>query len=150
MFRSIRWGLAGLLVATVPGALPGAGPTARLSAVGNAVSVPEGASAAPAASAAAAAAGAAAPSSESIQMSAPPVPADDGNLFAGSDNGELKSQAVNRDESDVAGDASVDELALRDDPSDTSGLSTLIVLGGLMTIVGLGLFTLRWRARRLG
>ncbi len=73
------------------------------------------------------------------------MPADYGNLFSGSDSGDLKSQGANRD---LAGDASSDELAVREGAS--SGLPTLVLLGGLMTIAGLGLFTLRWRARRLG
>jgi len=151
-------GLAGLLVATVPGALPGSGDSATLSTVGNAIPAPAagGASAAPLAPgpaeapdafASAAAAAAAAPSTESVQVSAAPSLAEDGSLFSGSDDRDLASQTTKRDLSDTAGAASEDELALRDGPS---GWSTLLVPGGLLTIVGLGLFALRWSTRRAG
>ena len=46
--------------------------------------------------------------------------------------------------SDIAGDGSL--LALRD---DASGLSAVFVLAGALLIAGLGLFALRWSARRL-
>ncbi len=148
-------GLAGLLVATVPGALPGSGASATLSTVGNAVPAPAagGASAAPLASQdaetpdASAAAAVGAPSTESVQVSAAPSPVDDSSLFSGNDDRDLASQTTKRDLSDTAGDLSTDELALRYDPS---GWSTLFVLGGLATIVGVGLFAMRWTSRRLG
>ncbi len=38
------------------------------------------------------------------------------------------------------------DAALRD---DTSGFSVLFVVGGALLIAGLGLFALRWSARRL-
>ena len=141
-------GLAGLLVATVPGALPGFGVTATLSTVGSGRSADESVSAAPAASAAPEAAGAAAPSSESLQMSAPPVPADDGNLFGGSDSGDLKSQGADRD---LAGDSAAEERysELATGESSSRGVPMLVLGGGLMSIVGLGLFALRWKARHL-
>ena len=44
----------------------------------------------------------------------------------------------------MAGDAGL--FSIRD---DASGLSLLIVLAGIMLIIGLGLFGLRWSARRL-
>lgn len=145
-------GLAGLLVATVPGALPGAfqgsAGSATLSTVGRATSGDESVSAAPAASAAPEAAGAAAPSSESLQMSAPPVPPDDGNLFGGSDSGDLKSQGADRD---LAGDSAAEERAaeLAVVESSSRGVPMLVLGGGLLLIVGLGLFALRWKARPL-
>ena len=145
-------GLAGLLVATVPGALPGAlqgsAVSGALSTVGSARSADESVSAEPAASAAPAAPGAAAPSSESLQMSAPPVPADDGNLFGGSDSGDLKSQGAERD---LAGDSAAEERLseVATGESSSRGVPMLVLGGGLMSIVGLGLFALRWKARHL-
>jgi hypothetical protein len=38
------------------------------------------------------------------------------------------------------------DSALRD---DTTGFSALLVVGGVLLIAGLGLFTLRWSGRRL-
>jgi hypothetical protein len=127
-------GLAGLLVATVPTFSMGAGGAAQSaterSAVENAV---------PAASAApSAAASAEAYSTEQTGMEAPagaggaePVATADGGVFSGAEPGVT----------DIAGD-----LAIRD---DASGLSVLFVLAGVLLIAGLGLFGLRWSARRL-
>ena len=147
-------GLAGLLVATVPGALPGSGASATLSTVGNAMPAPAGggASAAPLAPGVAeapdaSAAAAAAPSTESVQASAAPSLAEDGSLFSGSGDRDLAAEATKNAQSDTAGALSEDELAVRDGPS---GWSTLLVLGGLLTVVGLGLFALRWSTRRSG
>ncbi|MEO6207197.1 MAG: hypothetical protein ABIP77_04505 [Candidatus Limnocylindrales bacterium] len=146
-------GLAGLLVATVPGALPGSAGATAPSTAGGAASADEGVSAAPGASTAPAApeaAGAAAPSGASLQMSAPPpVPTDDGTLFSGSDSSDLKSQGADRD---LAGDPAPEKRAaeLAAGENSSPGVSMIILLGGLMSILGLGLFALRWRARRLG
>jgi hypothetical protein len=128
-------GLAGLLVATVPTLYMGAGgaasgPSEVLAPVGNAL---------PAASAApSAAASMEAYSSERIGMEAPagaggaePADSVDGGVFSGAEPGVT----------DIAGD-----LAIRD---DATGLSALFVLGGVLLIAGLGLFGLRWSARRL-
>lgn len=128
-------GLAGLLVASVPTLYMGAGgaasaPSEVLAPVGNAL---------PAASAApSAAASMEAYSSERIGMEAPagaggaePAESVDGGVFSGAEPGVT----------DIAGD-----LAIRD---DATGLSVLFVLGGVLLIAGLGLFGLRWSARRL-
>jgi hypothetical protein len=62
---------------------------------------------------------------------AEPVATADGGVFSGAEPGVT----------DIAGD-----LAIRD---DASGLSVLFVLAGVLLIAGLGLFGLRWSARRL-
>ncbi len=61
-------------------------------------------------------------------------------VFAGGNPDELGSAGGR----DIAGDGSL--LALRD---DASGLSAVFVLAGTLLIAGLGLFALRWSARRL-
>ncbi len=66
-------------------------------------------------------------------------------VFSGADEGDAKSSDPgSRTDSE---DAPIDALAIRD---DESGLSTLFVLAGILLIIGLGLFGLRWTARRLG
>ena len=130
-------GLVGLLVGTVPGAFSfssGAGPT--LSAVGNSV----GAAAAPAAAASGAAA-----STESLTVTTPPPSVDNGGVFEGGDSGDRPAVT------NAAPQAGVDapntaEAAIRD---DSSGLSVLLVVAGALLILGLGLFALRWTARRI-
>ena len=62
---------------------------------------------------------------------AAPAESVDGGVFSGAEPGVT----------DIAGD-----LAIRD---DATGLSVLFVLGGVLLIAGLGLFGLRWSARRL-
>lgn len=129
-------GLAGLLVATVPTAFIGTIQSDRvLSTVGNAI--PNAAAPAPSA-APSAAASMEANSTERMSMEAPagagggqPAESVDGGVFSGAEPGVT----------DIAGD-----LAIRD---DTTGLSVLFVLGGVLLIAGLGLFGLRWSARRL-
>ena len=128
-------GIAGLLVATVPsmsglgGAATGAAPEV-LSTVGNAIPAPAAASAAPRAEATHLYGLSAAPTSET---------AGGGEVFSG-DDGAL--EAERQDAGDMAGDASI-----RD---DATGLSTLVVVAATLLIAGLGLFALRWSARRLG
>ncbi len=67
-------------------------------------------------------------------------------MFSGADEGDAAKSAEPGSRTD-SGDAPIDALAIRD---DASGLSTLIVVAGILLIIGLGLFGLRWTARRLG
>jgi hypothetical protein len=115
-------GLAGLLVATVPGGLSmGSG---------------AGASAAPAE---APAAGAPA-SPESLQLSAAPAATvDDGGVFSGSDSGD-PAPTTDRTTTQPA----PAEVATPDDQD-----ATLLTIGGLLTLAGLGLFALRRSAQSL-
>lgn len=139
-------GIAGLLVATIPGALPGSGASV-LSTVGAPVGG-AGAAAAPASAAPASAAPAAAASIESLQASPPAAsPVDDGGVFSGGDSGDPAQSARTGDERDTAAASRAEDVPVRD---DTSGFSTLLVFAGLITIVGLGLFAIRWSNRRLG
>ena len=163
-------GIAGLLFATVPGALSGmsgdaaAGPQS-LSTVGAPVQGAGGG--APAASARAAAS--AAPAAEAASgapaasrdaalapATAAPVPAEsvdkylystepgseitgEGGVFSG--DGE-DSAAQRQDAAEMALEA-----AIRD---DATGASALAVVAATLLLAGLGLFALRWTARRLG
>jgi hypothetical protein len=145
-------GIVGLLVATVPSIAGSGGASATLSTVGAPV---EGgiaggapaASAAPSAAAAAPSAAAPAPSLEGEVYATERVTAqaepgvselDQESTFSGA--GEAGTDGGR----DVAGDGSL--LSVRD---DGSGLSVLFVVAGVMLIAGLGLFLLRWTARRL-
>ena len=146
-------GLAGLIVATLPSVLSGGASTAgTLSNVGSAISSDQGgfvgnegavapaASAAPAESAAASADIAAQPYATGRFATTGEPDASrvaEGEVFTGAE--ELDSGGR-----DITGDASA--LSIRD---DTSGLSVLFVVAGVMLIAGLGLFLLRWSARRL-
>jgi len=120
-------GLAGLLVATLP-SMYGSGGSAILSTVGAPIE-----QAAPAAGEGYGA--------DRLSMGAEPAAstADEG-LFAGGNPDELDSSS----QRDVTGDVSL--FSLRD---DASGLSAMFVLAGTLLIAGLGLFALRWSARRL-
>jgi hypothetical protein len=138
-------GLAGLLVVTVPtmslgGGTSGAAPE-TLSDVGGPI---EQAAPAPAASAAA-------PSDSAAVASAGEGYAtervSDGAAAAGGEPGDTGVfTGANPDEltPDITGDAGL--LAIRD---DSSGPSVLLVVAGILLIAGLGLFGLRWSARRL-
>jgi hypothetical protein len=127
-------GLVGLLIGTVPGAMSLSGSTtATLSTVGNAVGNAVGAGgAAPAASA------------ESLTVTTPPPSVDDGGVFSGGDNGD-RPAVTNAAPQAGAEATGVADAAIRD---DSSGLSVLIVVAGALLILGLGLFALRWSARR--
>jgi hypothetical protein len=135
-------GIAGLLVATVPtmsgmgGVTAGAAPEV-LSTVGNAVPAPAAASAAPAAS------GVRGLDTEIYGVSAAPTSetTGGGEVFFG-DDGDGLLEAQRQDADDMAREA-----ALRD---DGTGLSTLLIVALTLLIAGLGLFALRWTARRLG
>jgi len=131
-------GIAGLLLATIPTAFSGAGGATSdtLSAVGEAVPMPAPASAAPAASAAAAPAAQATdldrfgsvPTSETTEG---------GEVFTGDDgDGALEARL----------DAAATLQAIRD---DATGRSAILVAAVTLLIAGLGLFLLRWSARRL-
>jgi hypothetical protein len=120
-------GLAGLLVAALP-SMYGSGGSAILSTVG----APVG-QAAPAAGEAY--------GSDRLSMGAEPgASAAPEGVFAGGNPDELDSSG----QRDVTGDVSL--FSLRD---DASGLSAMFVLAGTLLIAGLGLFALRWSARRL-
>ena len=131
-------GVAGLLLAGFSTFYIGGSTQAVLSTVGSPIEQ-EAPEAAPVASAAPAAGGAPAASTAASQaygtdrlhMSVDPGASDeaDGGVFAGSD---------------IAGEEG--PIALRD---DASGLSAMFVVAGTLLLVGLGLFALRWSARRL-
>jgi len=122
-------GLAGLLAATIPTVLPlGSGAGAAPSDASREVS----------------AAASAAASAESLAMSAAPSPADDGEVFNGTDSSD-PAPAATPNVGDTAA-LPAEEIAVREDPS---GVSTLAVIAGLLVIIGLSLFALRWSARRL-
>lgn len=122
-------GLAGVIVATLPGTFGSGGQSA----------LPADAArqeqAAPAAGA---------PNPELFSMTAGPD-------TAGSPDGvgfQEGQPGVTREDqggSDAASD--LRSAAIRD---DVTGLSTLLVLGGVLIILGMGLFGLRWTARRFG
>jgi hypothetical protein len=120
-------GIAGLLVAALPSMYDAGGGQAVLSTVGAAVE-----QAAPAAGEAY--------GSDRLSTSAEPGASTDEGVFAGGNTEELNSSG----ERDVAGDGSL--FSLRD---DASGLSAVFVLAGTLLIAGIGLFALRWSARRL-
>jgi hypothetical protein len=120
-------GIAGLLVAALPSMYTTDG-AAALSTVGGPV---EQAAPAPAE----------VPGSNRLSMSAEPESSlTDEGVFAGGNPDEVGSAGGR----DIAGDGSL--LALRD---DASGVSVVFVLAGALLIAGLGLFALRWSARRL-
>jgi len=134
-------GLAGLLVATVPSALQMGGATsAVLSPVGESIDIdggePYSLSAAP---------GDGAPASVApARVNAGPDEAPAAG--AGEDDGEPAAQEFGRDTAaEPGGDRP--EVALAPDPT---GISTLVVVSGSLFIIGLGLFALRWTARRFG
>ena len=138
-------GIAGLLLATIPAALSGAGGAASmtLSTVGEAGPAPAAASAAPAPAASAPAASAAAPPAEGTDlygMTAAPTSetTGGGEVFSG-DDGDAALEAQRHD-------AAATLEAIRD---DATGRSALLVAAGTLLVAGLGLFALRWSARRL-
>ena len=119
-------GLAGLLVASLPGMYGAGGAATVLSTVGASVEQ------------AAPAEGGAAYGTDRLSITAEPAASGDAGVFTGGNPEELGSSG------DIAGDGSL--RSIRD---DASGLSALFVVAGLLLIVGLGLFGLRWSARRL-
>ena len=135
-------GLAGLLVATVPGALTGVGSSAGAAAE----APPEGGEAvmsAPAAGAPSqapvpgvAAPAMGAPTRETLDMSA--APEFQGAADGGTDTGNARTETT---------PPSVDTLTVLEAPS---GAPALLIVAGALLLVGLGLFALRWGARRFG
>jgi hypothetical protein len=120
-------GMAGLLVATIPTL---AGPTQLDTLSGPAAAGASAAAAAP-------------QSQETLAMSAEPAQSGDqeGGVFTGGDDeGDAAASPGDRNA------LSAEEIAIRDDPT---GLSVLVVVAGALLILGLGLFALRWSARRL-
>jgi hypothetical protein len=115
-------GLAGLLVSALPLGFGGAATGgSTLSTVGAPIQpVPE--------------------QEDTMAFSAAPQAAgtDDGSVFTG--GGEAAGPVAR--ESDTAAEVTA--------AAERSGLSTLVIVAGAMLIAGLGLFGLRWSARRLG
>ena len=119
------FGIVGMLVASVPGAMVSGTASAPMERQGDTTIQ--------------SAAGA---SAESLEIDEPPLPqGEGGGLFQGTDQGDRATGGGGQ----VAAPAPED-VAVRDDPT---GLSVLFVLAGAMTIAGFGLFALRWSARRL-
>jgi len=153
-------GIAGLLFATIPSALTGlGGPTAALSTVGTAVDGAAGgaaaseqmateASEAPPAGFEAAPEIAAAPSeAPSAAAAAPPAPSGD----LGTDRqAEPDGLFVGGESSPLAGEPQRDEAARELASEPPLDRSTMVLVAGLLLAAGVGLFLLRWTARRLG
>lgn len=147
-------GIAGLLVANVPGAVPGLGAGATSGVAAPAVTaeaMPFGAaeSAAPAAEPFATEVPAA--------LGAAPSPDATEDLFSGQGY-DTSGGSDTSGGGDTGGGASAapiarDNAAIAEDGApvrdDASGLSALVVVAGAMLIAGLGLFLLRWTGRRL-
>ena len=152
-------GIVGLLVASLPGALSGfgsAGAAPVLSTVGSAVGestseAQAAASAAPSAGAAAPAPSGAAPQADGsfgrVSVAARPSASggDDSKAVYGADNGALTTNSAGQN--GYGGTERTGDLLSVGD--EASGVSPLVVIAGAMLIVGLGLFGLRWSARRL-
>lgn len=135
-------GLIGVLVGTVPGALPlmGAAGGATAAEDQKSTDIP---AVAPGAQGPAAAPGA---SPEVGTMTAGPDTAGtegEGNAYT---DGGAAAPSAGTDPLDQNRALSPEELSLRD---DATGMSVLIVVGGTLLILGIGLFALRWTARRL-
>jgi anti-sigma factor RsiW len=147
-------GLAGLLFATIPGAIPGGGTSsADLSTGGNAAedasrgagfnpeTMLSQASGAPSAEAAGGPAAAAAPApAPAASGPADGQPQEPDNLFVGGEQSPLAGEP-DRD--------ALDAYAKALTPGTAFGGAPMIVAGVLL-LAGLGLFALRWFARRLG
>lgn len=152
-------GLAGLLVATIPNLLPslgGAGTAlSTVGGAGNAAGDTEAnpetlagqAPAAPSAGPAFGAAAAPAAASPAASAAAAPAPAasvnpdaerQSDNLFVGGESNPLAGEPGTRD---------LYGKSLSGDPEGSSGI---VIVAGLLLLAGLGLFALRWTARRLG
>jgi hypothetical protein len=165
-------GIVGLLVASLPGALSGfgaAGAAPVLSTVGSAVgesssaaqgaasAVPSAAAAAPAAVGSGGGVGAApAPSGAAPQadgsfgrVAAAAGPSasggDDSKAVYGADNGAPETNSAGQN--GYGGTERTGDLLSVGD--EARGVSPLVVIAGAMVIVGVGLFGLRWSARRL-
>ena len=150
-------GIAGLLFATVPAALSGMGGAAsgpapqELSTVGAPVPERALASAAAAASAAptdiaapAAGAASAAPSAGSADVyefsTIDPDTTGEDSVFSGDGGDGTRATGQRQGANEMSQDASI--------LGDLTGQSVLLLVGATLLIVGLGLFALRWTARR--
>jgi hypothetical protein len=137
-------GLAGLLVGTVPVLYSGAGAatTMELSTVGQALPRAAASSAAAAASAAPVAPDAAEAGEQPYGVSAAPTleTTGGGEVFTG-DDGDATLEAQRQDARSMAMEALM--------RADGTGMSTLLVVAATLLIAGLGLFALRYTARRL-
>jgi hypothetical protein len=155
-------GIAGLLLATVPGAFYGsAGGAQVLSTVGAAVpAAGDGTASTPATEPMPAAASAAAPAPTSAPAAAPSVEASGatrsefGALSAAPSQDAAEEPVFEGDDGDTASDGGERSNATdvsRDGSilDDLTGYSALAVLAGVLLLAGLGLFLLRWTARRL-
>ena len=157
-------GIAGLLLATVPGAFYGAagGAAQALSTVGSAVEPASGggAGAATQAAPAPAAASGAVPAPTSAPAAAPAAEASEstksefGAMSAAPSQGAAEEPVFEGDGGDTASDGS-DRLNANDvsrDGSildDVTGFTVLTVVAGVLLLTGLALFVLRRTARRL-
>ncbi len=144
-------GLAGLLVATLPAAFVGVGGATSLSTVGNRAAE-EAAGAAPEAMTQASPA----PSEPAIAAS---LPSDAAPSAAAAPRPAASPMAEKSAEPDglfVGEDSSADSQAL-ESAREPFGLAddgpvsmSLVVVAAVLLVIGLGLFGLRWTARRLG
>lgn len=135
-------GLVGVLVGSVPGGLPFGGATA-----GSAIEQQnrEAASAAPApANQVPVTAPEASERTNAAPSGGDALATDDGGTFQGAGEAFGPDATPDVDQKDQS---LVHELSIRDDPT---GISALAVIGGTLLILGLGLFALRWSARRFG
>jgi hypothetical protein len=146
-------GVVALMVSAVPNFSMGSGAAQSvLSTVGAPIKEAAPAAAPSVAPSAAAAMPSAAPAppasggTDRLEASAEPRESavDEGSIFTGSNEGDPGSGDIQGS----ADDASVDSglLSLRGDDGPSLG----IVIAGILLIVGLGLFALRWTSRRLG
>lgn len=147
-------GIAGLLLATLPGLSFGLGGAASspvvLSTVGNAVgqaapgasaAVPAPAEASSAAAAASPAAGAPEGADAYAMSAAPSGDATGEGVFSGDGGDGASGSAERQGAQDLNADGSISDNA--------TGFSTLAVVAGLLLVLGLALFALRWTSRRL-
>jgi hypothetical protein len=137
-------GVAGLLLAGLSSLSFGA--QSALAPVGGPVEM-----AAPAASGAPASAPAGAPAAGAGASAAPSVDSagqaygtDRMNMSVDPGASDIADREVFSGSGDIAGEGS--PMSIRD---DASGLSVMLVVAGTLLVVGLGLFALRWSARRL-
>ena len=155
-------GIAGLLVATVPGALPGAGGAATSlspaeDAARNAAGTSESgaganpeflaqASGAPEAAASGPTIAAAGPTTAPPEAAAPapgaPTEPTPEILVEGGEAGSIAGEPQDQ--------GAFDTYQKSFDLAEPSGPSPLIIVAAILLLAGLGLFGLRWTARRLG
>ncbi|MFP5344010.1 MAG: hypothetical protein ACLGIJ_13990 [Candidatus Limnocylindria bacterium] len=133
-------GLIGVLVGTVPGALPFGG------AAGAAVAEDQTSSAVPALVPSAQGPAAAPGASPDVgtMTAGPDTAGTEGEGDASTDGAPAASSGAT-DPTDRIRAQSSEELSSQD---ETTGMSVPVVVGGTLLILGLGLFALRWTARR--